>query len=478
MRVKGRILVVDDNKTILTMVKAILEAAGYEVATALSADNALSQLSKREFDLAVMDIKMPGTDGLDALLEIKKINEKLPVIIMTAYGTMQTAVEAMKRGAYDYISKPFNKDDFLDLIKKAQNAGSLMRDAVSYKSKKEQGFKGDCVIGNSSRMQEIYKAIGQVAESNATVLIRGESGTGKELVCRAIYHNSLRREKPFLAVNCAAIPESLLESELFGHERGSFTGAINKRIGKFQQCDGGTIFLDEIGDMPLSTQTKVLRVLQEYEFEPVGSEKTVKVDVRVIASTNRDLEEAILKGEFREDLYYRLKVVSIFMPPLRERLEDFCALTDYFIKKFNRQFNKNVKGLGPGVIEKFKQYRWPGNVRELENAIQTAVVMSKKNVLFLDDFSLFSGRAAEIKSKLPQPASNYEQMFKDILSPILKDSISFAENKLYKHLMQGLEKTLINMVLKQMSSSQAKAARVLGISRNTLRARMKEYGLL
>jgi DNA-binding NtrC family response regulator len=413
---------------------------------------------------------------------------------MTAYGTTQTAIEAMKRGAYDYVTKPFKKDELRDLIKRATNAGRLMKEIVTYRPKKEEEIRGDCIIGNSPQMQEIYKMIGQVAESDATVLIRGESGTGKELVCRAIYHNSLRKDKPFLAVNCAAIPESLLESELFGHERGAFTGAINKRIGKFQQCDGGTIFLDEIGDMSLSTQTKVLRVLQEYEFEPIGSQKTVKVDVRVIASTNKDLEEAISRGEFREDLYYRLKVVTIFIPPLRERLEDIPLLVDYFIDKFNQQFNKNVKGVDPEAIERFKKYSWPGNVRELENVIQTAVVMSRKNILFLEDFSLFTplkktatdissltgftSQVAKLKSKLPRPVSNYEQVFKDILGPILKDSITFAEGRLYKYLMSGLEKALINMVLSRMGNSQSKAARVLGISRNTLRARMKAYGLL
>jgi nitrogen regulation protein NR(I) len=474
---KEKILVVDDSKAILKMMEVFLEGDGYEVITALSAQEALTKISKRAFGLVIMDIKMPEMDGLGALREIKRIDAKIPVIIMTAYGTMQTAIEAMKRGAYDYVTKPFNKDEFGDLIKKALNAGRLMREVVSCGPEKEENILGDCIIGNSAQMQEIYKTIGQVADSNATVLIRGESGTGKELVSRAIYQNSLRKNMPFLAVNCAAIPESLLESELFGHERGAFTGAINKRIGKFQQCDGGTIFLDEIGDMPLSTQTKVLRVLQEYEFEPVGSEKTIKVDVRVIASTNKHLEEAISRNEFREDLYYRLKVVSIFIPPLRERLEDIRALVDYFIDRFNRQFNKNVERVNPEVMEQFRRYSWPGNVRELQNAIQTAVVMSKKNVLFLDDFPLFTGRVAELKSKLPKPVSNYEQIFKDILGPVLKDSISFADGQLYKHLMAGLEKTLINMVLKQMGSSQTKAAKILGISRNTLRARMKAYGL-
>jgi two-component system nitrogen regulation response regulator GlnG len=327
-------------------------------------------------------------------------------------------------------------------------------------------------------MQSVFELVSNAALSDASVLILGESGTGKDLVANAIHSISRRRAKPLVKVSCAALTESLLESELFGHEKGAFTGAINKRIGKFQQCDGGTIFLDEIGDMPLSTQTKVLRVLQEYTFEPVGSEKTVKVDVRVIASTNKDLEEAISKGDFREDLYYRLKVVTIFMPPLRERIGDIPLLIDYFIDKFNRLFNKGVKRVSPEVMEPFRRYSWPGNVRELENTVQTAVVMSKKNVLFLDDFPLLTGRLAEVKSKLPKPARNYEQIFQDLLSPIIKDSITFAEGRLYKHLMSGLEKALINMVLSRVGNSQTKAAEVLGISRNTLRTRMRTYGLI
>ncbi|MFH1640909.1 MAG: sigma-54 dependent transcriptional regulator, partial [Candidatus Omnitrophota bacterium] len=319
---KPEILVVDDAKTILAMMKAFLEEEGYHPIAAVSAEDALSMIEKQKFDLVIMDIRLPQTSGLDALVEVKKRDPKLPVIIMTAYGTIQTAIEAMKRGAYDYVTKPFKIEELKVLIKQALEAGRLMRESVSYKVKKDKPAEGICIVGDSPQMQEIYKTIGKVAESSATVLIRGESGTGKELVARAIYQNSTRKDRPFLAVNCAAIPESLLESELFGHEKGSFTGAINKRIGKFQQCDSGTIFLDEIGDMSLPTQTKMLRVLQEHTFEPVGSEKTVKVDVRVIASTNKDLFRAIEKREFREDLYYRLKVVTIYMPPLRQRKQD------------------------------------------------------------------------------------------------------------------------------------------------------------
>jgi DNA-binding NtrC family response regulator len=396
---------------------------------------------------------------------------------MTAYGTTQTAIEAMRRGAYDYVTKPFKNEELKVLIKKALEAGKLMKESVSYQVKKDKLTEGVCIIGKSPKMLEIYKTIGKVADSNVTVLIRGDSGTGKELVARAIYQNSSRKDKPFLAVNCAAIPESLLESELFGHEKGAFTGAINKRIGKFQQCDGGTIFLDEIGDMSLSTQTKILRVLQEHTFQPVGSENTVKVDARVIASTNKDLSKAIEKGEFREDLYYRLKVITIYMPPLREKLEDIPSLVDYFIQKFNHEFNKNVKKISPEVIKHLKNYKWPGNVRELENAIQTAVVMSKKDVLLLDNFPLFTQKLAVINPQMLQQVSNYEKVFQDTVKSILKNPVIFADGELYKRVMADLEKSLIEAVLDENNKSQSKSAKILGISRNTLRSRMKEYGL-
>ena len=473
-----QILVVDDSQPIITLMKEFLEEEGYRVITATSAKDALLLIDKEEPDLVMMDIKLPDMDGLDALIEIKKRDPKLSVIMMTAFGTTQAAIEAMKRGAYDYVAKPFNNEELRALIKKALEAGRLMKESVSYQPKKSELTEGVCIIGESPQMLEIYKTIGKVADSNATILIRGESGTGKELVARAIYQNSSRKDKPFLAVNCAAIPESLLESELFGHEKGSFTGAINKRIGKFQQCDEGTIFLDEIGDMSLSTQTKILRVLQEHTFEAVGSENTVRVDVRVIASTNKDLSKAIERGEFREDLYYRLKVVTIYMPPLRNRLEDISLLVDYFIQKFNRQYHKNVKKIYPEVIQHLKNYKWPGNVRELENALQTAVIMSKKDVLLLDNFPLFTQKLAVINPEMLQQASNYEKVFQDTVRSILKNPVISADGELYKRVMSDLEKSLIEAVLDENRKSQTKSAKILGISRNTLRSRMKEYGLL
>jgi len=328
-------------------------------------------------------------------------------------------------------------------------------------------------------MLEIYKTIGKEAESNATVSIRGESGTGKELAARAIFQNSLRKDKPFLAVNCAAIPESLLESELFGHAKGSFTGAINKRIGKFQQCEGGTIFLDEIGDMSLPTQAKILRVLQEHTFQPVGSEETVEVDARVITSTNKDLWRSIEEKQFREDLYYRLKVVTIYMPALRQRKEDIPLLVDYFLQKFSREFNKSVKKIHPEAMNFLLEYGWPGNVRELENAIHTAVVMGKKDILFLEDFPVSPGGP---KEPGPAPAEiaadSYANLIKELLAPILKDPSFFLDSNLYKKMSNSLEKTLIETVLSLNHKNQAQSAKVLGISRNTLRTRMKEYGIV
>jgi DNA-binding NtrC family response regulator len=424
-----------------------------------------------------MDIRMTGMSGLETLSEIKKMDAQATVIMMTAYGTTQTAIEAIKRGAYDYITKPFKNEEVKALIKKALEAGRLMKEKVFLRADIDN-LEGICIIGKSPAMLEIYKTIGKVAESNATVSIRGESGTGKELIARAIFQNSLRKDKPFLAVNCAAIPESLLESELFGHAKGSFTGAINKRIGKFQQCEGGTIFLDEIGDMSLPTQAKILRVLQEHTFQPVGSEETVEVDVRVITSTNKDLWRAIEEKQFREDLYYRLKVVTIYMPPLRQRKEDIPLLVDYFLQKFSREFKKSVKEINPDAMNFLAEYGWPGNVRELENAIHTAVVMGKKDILFLEDFPVSPAGPKEPGPALAQEASDsYDAMVKELLAPILKDPSFFLDSNLYKKMSRSLEKIFIGTVLNLNNKNQARSAKLLGISRNTLRARMKEFGL-
>ncbi|MEI7752281.1 MAG: sigma-54 dependent transcriptional regulator, partial [Candidatus Omnitrophota bacterium] len=374
----SKILVADDSEDLLEIVATYLEKEGHKVMTTSSPEEVIPLIKRESPDVVLLDIKFGTADGLIILAEIKKLDPKLSVIMMTGHGTTQTAIEAMRIGAYDYILKPLQMDELMSLVARSIVAGKLMKESVVYLAHEESSPDKVCIIGKSREMLEIFKTIGKVAESNATVLIRGESGTGKELVARAIYQSSSRKEGPFLALNCAAIPETLLESELFGHEKGAFTGAHQKRIGKFQQCDGGTFFLDEVGDMALATQAKVLRVLQEQTFEPVGGSNSVKVDVRMIASTHKDLWKSIENKEFREDLYYRLKVVTIYLPPLRHRVEDIPLLVEYFVRKFNAEFGMNIKRVSPELLEHLSRYSWPGNVRELENAVQTAVVMSKK----------------------------------------------------------------------------------------------------
>jgi len=473
----SRILIVDDSKAIVVMMKALLEQ-DYEVVTAPSAEEALSIIEQQLLDLVIMDIRMYKMSGLEALSEIKKIDMKLPVIIMTAYGTTQTAIEAMKRGAYDYVTKPFKTNEFKVLIQQALEAGRLMREPVSYQVAPGESADGACILGNSVKMHEIYKIIGKIAASSAAVLIRGENGTGKELAARAIYQNSLRKDKPFLAVNCAAIPESLLESELFGHEKDALTGALSKRIGKFQQCDQGTIFLDEIAAVPLSVQAKLLRVLQEHVLEPAGSSQPQKVDVRIIASTSRNLWKAIEGGQFREDLYYRLKATTIYMPPLRQRKEDLPLLVDYFIQKFNGQFNKNVKPVSGALMPLLKEYTWPGNVRELENVIQRAMSMATGDIISFDRQALFTQVSAEEKQMeglKTQPG--HQTQVRQLIESMLQDIPLAQRTKLYKLVVGGVEKILIEKVLSAAGQSQSKAAKMLGISRNTLRTRIKEYGL-
>src|SRR4030043_1267487 len=366
------LLIVDDDKSIRYSLKRMMENH-YAILTAQNGEEALTRFRENHPDLVIMDIKMPGRSGIEILREMKSIDPKSLVIIMTAYGTTETAIEAMKYGAFDYILKPFPIPQMKGLVGKALALRKLMKGEVTYAPLATPEGEGERIVGSSSKMQEIYKMIGQVAPSDVTILLRGESGTGKELIARAIYHHSLRPRQPFLPVNCAAIPDTLLESELFGHEKGAFTGATSRRIGKLEQGQRGTIFLDEIGDMSLSIQAKLLRVLQEKRFERLGGTETVRVDLRLIVATNKDLEEVITTGGFREDLYYRLNVVSIKIPPLRERKEDIPALVSYFIRKFNRELKKGIVGITPSSMEKASSYGWPGNVRQLENVLKRAM---------------------------------------------------------------------------------------------------------
>jgi nitrogen regulation protein NR(I) len=469
-----RILIVDDDQSLCHFLTKTLSQKGYEVFACHSGGEALEAIRSREPDLILLDNKLPDRSGLDLLKEMKRDHPKISIVIMTAFGTTGTAIEAMRLGAFDYILKPFELDEISEIVAKGVDAHKLMKRAVAIPSLSESREDSDQIIGKSRVMQEVYKLIGQVAKSDITVLILGESGTGKELVARAIYHHSGRKEGPFLAINCAAIPEALLESELFGYERGAFTGAGKRRIGKFEQCDRGTILLDEIGDMSLSTQAKILRVLQEGEFERIGGNDTIKVDVRVLTSTNRKLEELMKQGKFREDLYYRLKIMTISLPPLRERKEDIRELTEYFFRLFNRQSGARVLHIDAPVFEKLASYDWPGNVRELANTISRSLILCKGNVFTAEDIVYdVEGEAGSFASE-----EEIEETLAKILDPLFSNILQFWGRGLRSNLLEKVEKFLVRKALVETKGNQVQAAKLLGISRNTLRSRMEKYNLL
>jgi len=430
-------------------------------------------VSGRETDLILLDNKLPDRNGIEILKEIKRELPKVPIIIMTAFGTTETAIEAMRLGAFDYILKPFELDEISELVAKGLEAHKLMNRAVAIPAISEYKDDLDQIIGQSKVMQEVYKLIGQVAECDLTVLIRGESGTGKELVARAIYHHSARKGQPFLAINCAAIPETLLESELFGYDKGAFTGAGKRRIGKFEQCDKGTILLDEIGDMSLATQAKILRVLQEGEFERVGGNETVKVDVRVLTSTNRKLEELIKQGKFREDLYYRLKIMTIMLPSLRERKEDIKELTEYFFQLYNRHSGTRVSHMDPSVCETLGSYNWPGNVRELANTINRSLILCKGEVMTAEDIIFdIEGDAVTFVNE-----EALEDTLAKMFNPFFAEILRFWGTGLHPNLLDKIEKFLVKKAMTETKGNQVQAAKLLGISRNTLRNRIDKYHL-
>ncbi len=462
----NKILVVDDDKNLRYSFRKILKDKEYEFIEAESGEEAIDKVEQQKPDLVLMDVRMPGITGLEAFRRIKELNPKLPVIVMTAYGTVDTAIEAMKLGAYEYILKPFDITAMKELIGRGLQAYGLMARRVSYKPL-SKGEEADRIVGSSAKMQEVYKEIGRIADNDVTVLVRGESGTGKELIARAIYQHSSRSGGPFLAVNCAAIPETLLESELFGYDKGAFTGANYTKIGKFEQCNHGTVFLDEVGDMSLSTQAKILRILQEGEFERVGGTKTLKVDVRVIAATNKDLEKAIREGGFREDLYYRLKVIAIRIPPLRERLGDIPELVQYFLRKYNREFKKHFKKVSRDALTVLTEQPWPGNVRELENAIKRAVVIGRGEVLLPEH--LLSGDE-ETPSETAVVGADWRRALGALVGKLPLES--------EEGLLPTLEEALIREVLKKTGGNQSKTARILGISRYSLRTKLKKYNII
>ena len=467
----GHILIVDDDAQLRQSFEKLLTAEGHTVKTASSGETAISLVQAAVPDLVIMDVRMPGMSGLEAFQAIHEIEPKLPVIIMTAFGTTETAIEATKLGAFEYVLKPFeNIQDILALIGQALEAGRFMRSRVELDVAPDTAA-ADAIIGRSKPMQEVYKAIGRVAPTDATVLIRGDSGTGKELVARAIYQHSLRSAKPFLVINCVAIPETLLESELFGYEKGAFTGAVNRRVGKFEQAHGGTVFLDEIGDMPFSIQAKILRLLQERSIERLGGREPIPVDVRIIAATNRDLEAALAQGRFREDLYYRLKVVTLWLPPLKERAQDITLLAEYFLARFAKEMDMGNPGATTEAKMLLQNYPWPGNVRELANAMQKALIFSRGYPIHPEDVSRAIGGESLAKEAGDQQAD-------EIVRQWVRQTLAAGGGKdVFEACMDRFASLIISEALDLTGGNRSRAAKILGISRPTLLSKIDKYRL-
>ncbi len=377
----GKILIVDDDRNLLEVLRVRVESAGYEVTTVTNEDDALAAARNDTFDLSIVDLQLERTDGITLMQELRLMTPDLPVIILTAFGTIDSAVRAVKKGAYGYLTKPFNPQELFSNIEKALENSQLTREISQLKGLLEEEYGSPNIIAKSEKMHQILTVVSRVAPSDSTIYIGGESGTGKEVIAKAIHVASTRKDKPFIALNCAALPESLLESRLFGHEKGAFTGAVQSTKGLFMQAHKGTLFLDEIGDMSLPIQAKVLRVLQERAFYPIGSDKLIEVDTRVIVATNKHLEDEVKKGLFREDLFYRIHVIPIYLPPLRERKEDLPPLVDYFLERLNKQMKRQIKGLTPEAMKKIMLHDWPGNVRELENTLEYAAAMARGDLI-------------------------------------------------------------------------------------------------
>ena len=467
----GKILIVDDDPQLRQSFEKLLTEDGHHVKTASSGEAALALVKAETPDLVILDVRLPGMDGLEAFRAIHEMEPKLPVIVMTAYGTTETAIEATKLGAFEYVLKPPEFPDMLGLISQALEAGRFMRSRVEL-DVAPTNTAAEAIIGRSKPMQEVYKAIGRVAPTDATVLIRGESGTGKELVARATYQHSLRAAKPFLVINCVAIPETLLESELFGYEKGAFTGAVNRRVGKFEQARGGTVFLDEIGDMPFSIQAKILRLLQEKSIERLGGRDPIPVDVRIIAATNRDLEAALAAGKFREDLYYRLKVVTIWLPPLKERPEDLTLLAEYFLARFAREMGLDNPGMDAPAKALLRNHQWPGNVRELANAMQKALIFSRGYPIHPEDLTLAMGVGNQGRGL------EGEQGADEVIRQWLRRSLVAGDGKdLFDTVMNRCARLLISEALDLTNGNRSRAARLLGISRPTLLSKIDKYRL-
>ena len=468
------ILIVDDEESVRWALRKALERAGYRVELAADGPAGLRGAEEPGVDLVLLDVRLPGRDGLEVLREIRKRRPERPVIMMTAYGTLQVAVEAMKLGAYDYIGKPFDMDEVLLVVEKALEAQALVQEVARLRQSMEGSFDLGGIVGGSPAMQQIFKAVGKVAGTDLTVLLRGESGTGKELIARAVHENSRRKGRSFVPVNCAAIPRELLESELFGHERGAFTGAVAARRGRFEQAEGGTTFLDEVGDMDLSLQTRLLRVLQERRIERLGGEGSIPVDVRIVAATNQDLEAAVAARLFREDLFYRLNVVTIHLPPLRDRREDIPALVSHFLSGFAREQHAASKVFSPEAMTLVLGYAWPGNVRELENVVKRAAALATTSLILPDHLPEGIRSAAGVRESGAHSVGIPTEWIRAELTR-LQGSL---DGRLHDHFVACVERPLLELILRRAGGNQVKAAEVLGINRNTLRKRIRELGIV
>lgn len=471
-------LIADDDPGIRLVLRHRLEADGYAVEEAADSQSALDALRSGRFEVALVDIIMPGEGGLEVLSKARSDGLRTLIIVITAASTMNNAVEAMKRGAHDYLTKPFqNLDLVAAAVARAVEIASQAADLERIKDEFNRELVGGEVIGRSPAIQEVYKLVGRVVTNDATVLLVGESGTGKDLIARAIHFKSPRWRSPFVAVNCSAIPQGLMESELFGHERGSFTGATERRAGKFELAGAGTVFLDEIGDLPLELQPKLLRVLQEREFSRVGGAETIKLGARVIAATNHDLEELVASRQFREDLYFRLRVIPLYLPPLRERREDIPELTDYFVSKAVREMGARVTSVSAEARAALLTYDWPGNVRELENTVLRAALLAPGNTIRADDLALSRG-ASPVRPAAPADGGTLTDLIANRIAQWLETSSGDEPRDLYQKMVAEIERPLIELALKRASGNQVRAARMLGLNRNTLRKKIVDHKIV
>jgi len=467
----ARILIADDEDSLRWVLEKGLRGVGYDVTSVKDGEEAVRVFEAQPFDLVFLDVRMPGLDGLTALERIRDLRPDVYVIVMTAHGSMDTAIKAMQRGAYDYLNKPFDLDEVLLLSERALAASRLTQEVARLRTGLAEVREFSALIGRHPRMQDVYKTIGRIAGTDVTVLLRGESGTGKELVARAIHHYSRRSGRPFVAVSCAAIPGTLLESEMFGHERGAFTDAKERRLGKFELAHGGTLYLDEIGDTPVDLQTKLLRALQERTIERVGGHESIAIDVRVLAATNRDLEALMKEGRFREDLYYRLNVVTVNLPPLRERRRDIPLLVEHFLAKHVEELGE--RGVAPEALDRLVGYEWSGNVRELENVVQRAMVMATAGVILPEHLPIGPVSAAASVAV----DATLEEIIERKLMECVRGLRERSSANLYDLVVGLVEKPLLRAVLRETSGNQVRAAQILGINRNTLRKKLTEHGI-